>query len=66
MAVAVAVVFAILAGIAKKAKMDKVSKAFGLIAFLTFMGWLASGPGFALLNWINSPSVDVPSLDINR
>ena len=66
MAVVIALVFAFFAFLAGRAKMSKVAKLFAAISLLTFIGWLASGPGFAILNWIQSPSVDVPSVDINR
>lgn len=66
MAVGIAFLFAVVATIAKKAKMDKTAKFFAVIAFLTFVGWLASGPGYQFINWIQNPSVDVPSVDINQ
>lgn len=66
MAVVIAIVLAVLSAISGKAGMKFVSKATGLAAILVFIGWLASGPGFALLEWINNPSVDVPSVDINQ
>lgn len=62
----IALVLAVLAFIASKAGMKLVSKIFAVLSLLVFVGWLASGPGEAILNWINDPSVDVPSVDINR
>lgn len=57
---------ALVAGIAKKAGMGGTSRFFFWIAMLAFIGWLASGPGFAIVNWIQNPSVDLPSVDVER
>jgi len=66
MPVLISIVLAVFAGIAAKAGMKLVSKVMGFVAFLVFVGWLASGPGEAILNWVNDPQLDVPSVEINR
>lgn len=60
MLIVIAVVLAIFAGLAKSAKMNGVAKFAGIAAFLVFIGWLASGPGFAMLDFVKNPSVNVP------
>lgn len=67
MAVLIALALALFAGLAAKAGMKTFSKLLGLAAFLTFIGWLASGPGWEVLDWINNPTgPDIPSVDINK
>lgn len=66
MPVLIALALAVFCFLAKKAGYKLIGNVLGVIAILTFIGWLASGPGEAILNWINNPSVDAPSIDINR
>lgn len=57
-----AVIFAILAFVAGSYK--GISRIFALIAFVSFIVWLGTGPGFSLLNWLNDPSVPTPDIDV--
>jgi hypothetical protein len=45
--------------IAFKAGKKGVGFTFGIISILVFIGWLASGPGFAILDF-DPGNVDVP------
>jgi hypothetical protein len=58
--IVVALILAAISIIAFKAGKKGVGFTFGIISFLTFIIFLRSGPGFALLDFINDPSVDVP------
>lgn len=63
----IAAALAVFATLAASAGMKTFAKFLGLAAFLTFVGWLASGPGWAVLNWIDNPTgPELPSVDINR
>ena len=63
----IALALAVFAFLASSAGMKTFAKLLGVAAFLTFVGWLASGPGWAVLDWINNPSgPDIPSVDINK
>jgi hypothetical protein len=67
MAIFVALVLAVFATLAASAGYKKFGMLLGVAAFLTFMGWLAGGPGSAVLDWIDNPSgPDIPSVDINK
>jgi hypothetical protein len=65
MSVLIAIMLAILSFIAAKVGMKLVSRVFGIVAFLVFVSWLASGPGGAIIDWIRDPQVDVPSVEVN-
>lgn len=57
---------AVFAFLASGAGYKTFAKFLGVVAFLTFVGWLASGPGWVVLDWINNPSgPELPSVDIN-
>lgn len=63
MAILIAILLAIFSFIAKKADYKLVSRVLGVSAFLVFVGWLASGPGFAIVEFFQDPStvkVNVP------
>ena len=60
MFLALAIALALFSLIAGAAKYKGISKVCGVAALLAFVAWLASGPGFALLKWLDNPSVDVP------
>lgn len=67
MAVLIALALALFAGLAAKAGYKTFARLLGVAAFLTFMGWLASGPGWVVLDWIENPQgPDIPSVDINK
>jgi hypothetical protein len=67
MAVIIAIALALFAGLASSAGYKTFAKLLGVAAFLTFMGWLLSGPGWVALDWINNPQgPDIPSVDINK
>lgn len=67
MAVLIAIALALFAGLAAKAGMKTFAKLLGLAAFLAFVGWLAAGPGWTVLDWINNPQgPEIPSVDINK
>ena len=66
MMVLIAIALAVFAFLAASAGMKTFAKFLGIAAFLTFVGWLASGPGWAVLGWIENPSgPEIPSVDIN-
>ena len=46
--------------IAAKAGSKGFAKFFGVLSFLCFVTWLASGPGFDFMNFVNDPKVNVP------
>jgi len=52
--------------IAGKAGKKGWSLLFGIGSILGFIWWLDSGPGHAFVDWLQDPSVDVPSVDINQ
>lgn len=54
--------FAVLAFVASKQK--AISRISAIIAFLCFIVWLASGPGFEFIDWLNNPSVPTPDIDV--
>lgn len=56
MAVLIAIVLAIFSFIAGAAGKKGVALAFGVASILTFIYWLQSGPGFALLDWLDNPT----------
>lgn len=56
MLVIVAIVLAIVSFIAGAAGKKAVSIGFGLLAGLTFIIWLKSGPGFSFLDWMDNPT----------
>jgi hypothetical protein len=62
----IAIILGVCAIIASKAGMKRFAKFLGLIGIITFIYWLASGPGFTALDWLEDPKVDVPDVDINR
>lgn len=66
MAALIALILAVFSFIAGKAGMKLISRIAAWTAALVFIGWLASGPGPAIIEWFQNPSVDVPSVDINR
>jgi hypothetical protein len=56
----IAIVLAIFSVICFKAGKKGFGFTAGIISFLVFIAFLRSGPGFALLDWMNDPSVNVP------
>lgn len=60
MALLFALLLAIFSTICFKAGKKGFGLTSGVVAVLLFIGWLHSGPGFAILEWFNDPSVDVP------
>lgn len=61
MLVIAAIILAVLSFVAAKAGYKGVSKLFGILGLMTFIGWLASGPGFAILDFFENPSApDLP------
>jgi len=56
----VAVAFAVFSIICFKAGKKGFGWSAGIIAMLVFVTWLRSGPGFAFLDFLNNPSVNVP------
>jgi hypothetical protein len=66
MMVLIALGLAVFAGLASSAGYKTFAKLVALAAFLTFVGWLASGPGWEALKWIDNPTgPGLPSVDIN-
>jgi len=64
--VLIALGLALFAGLASSAGYKTFGKLLGVAAFLTFVGWLASGPGWAVLDWFENPQgPEIPSVDIN-
>lgn len=56
-----AIILGVLSFIAAKAGYKGVSKVFGILGLLTFMTWLATGPGFVILDFFENPSApDLP------
>lgn len=67
MALLIAGALAVFATLAASAGYKKFGMLLGVAAFLTFIGWLASGPGWVVLDWIDNPQgPDIPSVDINK
>jgi len=55
----IAIGLAVFSIIAFKAGKKGVGFTFGIISMLVFIGWLSSGPGFAILDF-DPGNVDVP------
>lgn len=54
------IVFVAIAWVSKKAGKGTVAFFFGAAAFIAFIAWLATGPGFAFLDWGNNPDLPAP------
>lgn len=68
MVVLIALGLAVFAFLASSAGMKTFAKVLGVASFLAFVGWLASGPGWAVLDWIENPkppAVNVPDVRID-
>jgi len=60
LALLIAIGLGVFSMIAFKAGKKGVGMTFGIISMLLLIGWLASGPGFAILDFVDDPKVDVP------